>query len=209
LAPKSRVDGGAGNDVIDAGLVAFPLLLRVNDALYRPGGLYLGGDGADTITGTNASDVIAGGNQWYGEALPFDPAFPSRAAQLRDGADLIDARGGDDSVQGNFGNDSILGGEGDDTLRGETGDDFLNGGDNEDNLDGGVGNDTIFSGNGNDIVFGGDGNDLIVDGDNVATSFVLEGAHTISPQPVVFSHGSRVDTLMGGRGNDTLDGGPR
>jgi hypothetical protein len=83
LAPKSRVDGGAGNDVIDAGLVAFPLLLRVNDALYLSRGSVSGRRWADTITGTNASESSRAATKWYGEALPFDPAFPSRAAQLK------------------------------------------------------------------------------------------------------------------------------
>lgn len=87
-----------------------------------------GGNGADTIVGSEFDDNINGGP----------------------GDDIIDAGAGDDSVYGDLGDDDIDGGEGDDSLFGDDGADDIDGGDGDDSLYGGDGEDYFFGGDGSD-----------------------------------------------------------
>jgi len=91
-------------------------------------------------------------------------------------------------MSGLDGNDTIDGGAGYDTIRGGDGDDLIYGGNREDSLYGDAGNDTVYGGNGIDTIFGGDGDDYLVGFNSDGTS---DGAQ---------------DLLIGGWGNDTLDG---
>ncbi|MBO9451477.1 hypothetical protein J7426_14480 [Tropicibacter sp. R16_0] len=159
-----------------------------------------GGDGADTLLGGHADDILAGG----------------------DGSDSLDGGAGNDlvffdaddvAVKGGEGVDSALytglsgitfdlaehgferaiGGDGSDILvaefsttsawlYGQGGSDLLRSGEANDLLTGGEGDDTIYAQGGDDQAFGGSGQDHV--------------------------HGGRGDDhLLGGIGHDDLDGG--
>ncbi len=73
-----------------------------------------GGDGNDTIIGSQQRDAISGGN----------------------GADRIAGRGGNDRINGGNGNDAIDGGDGDDAIAGGNGGDLIRGGSGDDKIQG-------------------------------------------------------------------------
>jgi Ca2+-binding RTX toxin-like protein len=128
--------GGNDNIRVDAGLTA----------AFRPRTIILrGGDGNDTITGSDRGDRI------WGDA----------------GDDVLIGGVGDDELQGGAGNDSLDGGVGKDRLFGDDGNDTLTGGAGNDILFGGIGDDT-FNNNesagerasgARDLLNGGGGND--------------------------------------------------
>ncbi|MBV6411715.1 MAG: hypothetical protein GAKPKEKM_02593 [Rhodocyclaceae bacterium] len=89
---------------------------------------YLGTEGSDFITGTEAAERFETGA----------------------GNDYVYAIGGNDVVFGGAGNDGLSGDAGNDALYGEDGDDTLEGGDGSDTLDGGTGNDSLNGGDGAD-----------------------------------------------------------
>lgn len=126
-----------------------PSLLRGDDVIYsghltseatisNPNRLY-GWFGNDTITGSQFSDWIEGG----------------------EGNDLIRGRAGDDVLIGFTLTDNVDYEDGDDTMLGGAGNDQLEGGEGNDRLFGGIGDDSFVGGNGNDRLFGGDGSDLL------------------------------------------------
>tara|TARA_R110002012_G_scaffold23863_5_gene80431 strand:- start:3192 stop:6431 length:3240 start_codon:yes stop_codon:yes gene_type:complete len=141
------------------------------------------GDGADTVTGDSANNVIS----------------------TNGGADLVDGGTGDDTLFGGDGNDTLYGGLGNDELHGGNDNDTLYGGHGNDllygeggnnSLDGGGGDDTLWNGAGNDIARGGDGNDLI-HADQGSDALFGDGGDD------VFS----VDNVWGAFGSDTIEGG--
>ncbi len=108
--------------------------------------LLVGGQGDDTITGTNGDDTInagEGNNQVFGLA----------------GKDTITAGSGDDQIDGGSGDDIIWAGSGDDRIFGGAGNDILAGEGSDDRIEGGNGNDTLIGGAGNDKLTGGLGSD--------------------------------------------------
>lgn len=117
------------------------------DERYR---VAFGGDGADTLEGTDAWDHLIG----------------------RDGNDTLTGGPGDDILEGNAGEDSLSGGAGRDKLVGGLGNDRLLGGEDEDELQGGDGDDIIDAGAGHDMVEGGKGNDTIAGGTG-ADAFIV------------------------------------
>ncbi len=123
-----------------------------------------GGNGDDTIDGTNGNDVIDAGN---GDDI----------VNGLDGDDSITGGNAEDLINGGNGNDIILGGNSKDTLFGSAGDDTLNGGNGADELTGGLGNDTLTGGNGQDLFIfaAGDGNDTITDFGGVDRIGLLSG----------------------------------
>jgi Ca2+-binding RTX toxin-like protein len=170
--------GAAGNDVLDGGAGDDSLVGGGNDVL-------VGSDGNDTIRAGNGNDAITGG----------------------DGGDDIDAGGGANTVEGGngndrivtgVGNDTITGGAGNDTVTAGAGDDGVFGGDGNDSLSGGAGNDTLYGDLDADILRGEDGNDYLV-GDTGGGAVAGDGNDTI--------HGGQgADTLCGQGGDDTLVG---
>jgi len=163
------MDGGAGNDHLNAGRGAAVLIggegndkligSRGDDQIYGGGGndLIMGGGGHDLLDGGSGDDKIFGscgndfilggeGNDWiYGNG----------------GNDTLDGGAGNDKVMGGGGNDELSGGEGDDRLYGRSGNDVLNGGPGDDRLFGDRGDDRILGGDGNDLLVGGPGKDVL------------------------------------------------
>lgn len=91
-----------------------------------------GGNGDDTIIGSELPDSIFGG----------------------DGADSIAAGLGNDTILGGNGDDELDGDEGNDSLEGGSGDDSLNGGDDDDTLIGQTGRDLLAVSPGKDVLQG-------------------------------------------------------
>ncbi|MBD2104944.1 M1 family aminopeptidase [Leptolyngbya sp. FACHB-261] len=153
--------------------------------------------GDQTLTGTNAAEVIFG----------------------RDGDDTIYGKGGinvliggagDDTLYGGSSKDTITAGDGNDTvygrggtntLNGGNGDDLIYGGSSADTLTAGAGNDTVYGGGGNDTVNGGAGDDLIYGGSNADTITAGAGNDTI------YGRGG-ADSINSGAGLDTIWLGP-
>ena len=121
-------------------------------------------------------------------------------------------------------NDIIYGLAGNDTLLGLKGDDTLYGGVGDDSLDGGTGNDLLYGGGGDDELNGGAGIDTVSYSDASTginlqlgeTTDGLGGVDWLSGIEVVIGSnfndtlvGKRYnnETLLGGRGNDSLSGG--
>ena len=193
------IDGGDGNDTINAG--------AGDDTIDGGDGndSIIAGAGADRIDGDDGQDFIDGGS----------------------GNDTVDAGNGNDFVLGDDGDDSIDAGDGADMVDGGAGADFLNGSSGVDVLDGGADNDIVFGGSENDIVNGGDGNDIVngqagndtVSGDaGDDTAYGGGGRDSLlgGAGDDIINGQSGDDTLRGedgqdrmygGSGNDSLDGG--
>lgn len=190
-----------------------------------------GGDGNDTITGTDSgSDSTAprtyGLNAGADQIDGGDGSDTIKAGGGNDdisggaGADTIIAGAGNDQVHGNDGTDVINGGDGNDLLygdggqdqvSGDAGDDEVHGGYLADQLHGGSGDDTLYGDGGNDTLTGDSGDDTLWGGDESDTlsggsgNDFLHGDDTADGSPSVPVPGN--DTLHGDSGDDTLDGG--
>lgn len=197
------VRGGTGDDVLTANNA------KIGDIRLRMDG----GDGNDSILGSNGNDTLSG-----------DAGIDRIKGGL--GNDLIVGGASIDSLNGDAGNDTIIGGDGSDTLvgdgadtifgdagndslQGDQGADLISGGDDDDTVRGGDGNDTITGDAGNDSLLGdsaldsisgGDGNDTLDGGRN---DDVLNGGN--GNDKIRGDHGN--DSIVGGAGNDTINGG--
>lgn len=142
----SRIEGGAGNDIITGR--EFADFLRGGDGNDS----ILGGGGGDDINGNTGDDTINGGagEDWVSGGQNND---------------LLLGGAGNDLVLGNIGNDTIYGDSGNDTLRGGQHNDFIFGGDGNDWISGDLGDDTITGGAGADTfhIFAQSGLDLVTD----------------------------------------------
>ena len=193
------VNGGDGANRIDLTLVttadfAPNLPITVN-----------GGDGSDTILGSEFADSLVGGN-----------GADSITGGLSN--DTLDGSNGNDTLSGGVGNDSILGGDGADSIHGDTGNDTviagngadkvfgddgtdsLNGGDGSDTLSGDAGNDTLSGDSGTDSLLGGSDDDSISGGSGNDTASGGDGVDTLNG-------GTDNDSLNGDAGTDSIDGG--
>jgi Ca2+-binding RTX toxin-like protein len=208
----NRLDGGAGNDtasyvgmsnnlLVDLlGNFAEPMLGGFTDTLLSIENV-IGGDGNDSIIGTDGVNVLSGGA----------------------GNDHIEGLGGNDIINGGDGDDNeggmgsplgLIGGAGNDTINGDAGDDVIEGDAGADKMDGGDGNDTI--------VYNGDANITI----NLATNTVSATGAAADVAEVkgdtiknfenvqLNGHGNSIITgtaghniLQGGSGDDIIDGG--
>jgi Ca2+-binding RTX toxin-like protein len=119
----SSVHGGAGDDTITAGALAYAG----------------GGDGADTLRSDRGGSIVDGG---AGDDI-------LRGGK---GDQILRADDGDDRVYGGDGNDELYGGRGDDVLYGNGGDDLMWGNSGDDELYGGPGRDTLSGGPGRNVV---------------------------------------------------------
>ena len=144
-----RIDGGAGNDVID-----------LTSPDYAFGSVTLdGGDGNDTLWASSGNDVLLGGpgnDDLYGGAGQDYLMGGS-------GNDTLDGDRGNDVLEGDDGNDALTDVYGNNLLYAKNGNDTLVGGAGHELLIGGAGNDSIATGAGADIIAfnRGDGNDTV------------------------------------------------
>lgn len=188
--PNYIVEGGSGNDSIDAGFIGDPEgdLVDANDnatgtnddSIVAGAGddTVIAGAGSDTVSGGDGVDIIYGND---GNDSLFGDA-DNDLLYAGDGADTLDGGTGADVLQGNAGADVLIGGEGADNLGGGADNDTLDGGADNDNLTGGTGDDSITGGTGNDSIWGDDGNDTI-------------------------TGGAGNDAMYAGTGDDLVDGG--
>ena len=165
----------------------------------------IGGNGADSITGALADDTLEGGNgiDTIRGGVGDDSLFGGDGADSITGDagnDTVVAGNGADQVFGDAGLDSLNGGDGSDTLSGDADEDTLSGDNGNDSLLGGTENDSILGGSGNDIASGGDGLDTLFGGaDNDSMNGEL-GNDSLDG-------GDGNDTLLGGDNDDTINGG--
>ncbi|MBI2242352.1 MAG: cadherin-like domain-containing protein, partial [Magnetospirillum gryphiswaldense] len=178
-AGTDTLDGGAGNDVFKMGTSsagydgvwgAGTQARDVGDTATEGTGdsvsiagmnkltdTMIGGDGIDTVQGTNGNDAII--------------LDDGGSGQLLQGIESINAGLGDDVVdltsdRFDYGNVTVDGGYGNDVI-------WTGGGD--DKLIGGAGNDTLNAGAGSDVVQGGTGNDTVVAVDGETAGDVYDG----------------------------------
>jgi hypothetical protein len=154
-----------------------------------------GGNGNDSLAGTDGDDHMNGGNG-------NDTLNAGAGDDLLNGGngnDVLNAGAGNDVASGGNGNDTIDGSDGNDNLSGGNGNDVMNGGADNDSLSGGNGNDTMNGGAGNDNLSGGNGNDIITGG---AGDDVMNGGN--GNDLFAFEAGFGVDTITGFHCNDRI-----
>jgi len=211
-----EVEGGSGNDTVNAAAIASGLLVNGdagNDTITGGSGndTLNGGDDDDLLSGGGGNDTINGGTGTDTIAESGDVDFTIDASSLTgvgtdqfsdieqasltggDSANTIDASlfTGSVTVTAGAGNDTVIGSDNDDQIFGDGDNDSLVGGLGNDTLNGGADDDEVFGGEGDDFVLGGAGSDTL-DGEN--------GNDDIRGQ-------ASDDLLIGGQGDDTIDGG--
>ena len=166
------------------------------------------GGGDDTITGSNASDIIYGqeGDDLLVGDAPSESEEGSTVGSIEGttvtsitemSPDELDAF--IDSVENPDadGNDRLFGGTGNDVLLGMGGNDYLDGGAGEDAIFGGAGNDIIVYDKADYLVSGGSGIDFMVSDDkNLTLSSLLD--NSVDDKPLV----SGIEVLL--KGEDAL-----
>jgi Ca2+-binding RTX toxin-like protein len=179
LTAITKIDGGAGNDVITGSGAVDTILGGAGDDTLA-GGLgndafqvsgttsgfdaYDGGGGTDTISATTAATMIGissltGIETITGGALANVYISGSANADTLNFSAVtltaivrVEGGLGNDVITGNTAVNTIWGGAGNDTIDGGTGNDILLGDDGDDVLIGGGGNDTLNGGNNIDTV---------------------------------------------------------
>jgi Ca2+-binding RTX toxin-like protein len=230
-AETITVDGGNGNDTIDAGggittarsTIASPFTADDVPAATNPFPAnlnILGGAGDDLLVSGNGNDNFQGGpgSDTVSYLASSGPVVVDLTAATGTGmgsdtlADVqnVDGSNYSDTITGNSLDNSLLGENGNDTISGEGGDDFEFGGAGDDTLVEGTaanGADTLLGGPGWDIVdYSGRTNPLNLTINGTADDG--EGACT----PVVTSTcegdyiGHFIDEIIGGSGNDNMLG---
>ncbi len=211
----NSTSAGAGDDIIFANYANYVWGREGNDIVYgharsiwlgqgddvyygsnktdypSHGTFVAGGDGNDTIHGTNQNDGLRGDYDNKGH-----PGGGYAGDLISPGDDIIYGYGGDDSIMGGAGNDELYGGDGNDTVVGEDGNDLIYGDD---------GDDQISAGNGIDVAYGGNGNDTMRAG---ATGGVVHtGQKTLhggNGNDIIYGGGDN-DFLYGDEGDDKID----
>ena len=217
------LDGGAGNDTIDASAISAPVTLdggaganlleggSGND--WLDGGLdqlntVHGNGGNDTVNysnyvgspGTSAGVSIGpvGGAEWATDRVSPTHSVELYSVEIINGtpdSDWIDMPGL--TINGAAGNDSIYGNA---SLDGGAGDDVIGyDGTGPMLAAGDVGNDSITGGPLDDTIYGGDGNNTLV---GAAGDDVLTGGTGTN----VINGGDGNDSIVGGAGNNTIHG---
>jgi Ca2+-binding RTX toxin-like protein len=180
-----------------------------NDIIHDDLKTLIGSNHADYLTGSNGVDTIVG------------------AAPVGTGNGVVDTPAGNDAILGFGGDDTLVGGD-TGTVNGGPGNDSIVGGRSraagaQTFLQGALGNDTIVSGLGNDNVTGGAGAntlayasveqaglDIVDRGTNGVTAKLpnaggtATGGQTGSPETDIIH--DDIGTLVGGNGNDVLQG---
>jgi Ca2+-binding RTX toxin-like protein len=179
------VNGGNGNDLLDAGNFAGmggnAGVVVANDipAAADPLGANLtlnGGNGDDFLVSGNGNDNFQGGPGADGVSYEASAAGVTVDLTASTGtgmgadtlADVQDAFGSaeDDTITGNSLDNELFGDDGDDTIDGVAGNDIV---------DGEGDDDTVTGGDGNDDVSGGDGDDVLEEGAATSGADSLHG----------------------------------
>jgi Ca2+-binding RTX toxin-like protein len=218
------VNGGAGNDTIDAStLPAATMALTLDGGAGND--IIIGGRGADSLIGGDGNDTVTGG---AGKDTAFLGAGNDKFIwNPGDGSDVVDGEAGNDSLAfiGSDGNEIInISANGTDVLvtrdvgvvtmdlnsienvviTANGGNDLITAGNGLSTLtnltiDGGTGNDTIIGGDGNDLLIGGDGDDVITGGRGADVSRLGTGNDKF-----IWNQGDGSDSVDGQGGFDTL-----
>jgi Ca2+-binding RTX toxin-like protein len=188
-AGNDTINGGGGEDYIDAGLG--------NDSCH-------GGAGDDTFANpayaTTRFGLVDSDNYWGDSGTEDVVTYHGRAQGVVVTLDGVDNDGVATAIVGaaspehdNVHTDveGVIGTDSNDYLLGNLFDNNLAGYGGNDSVYGMEGHDTLTGGNGNDIIYGSDGNDWVM-GD--------AGADYLSG-------GSNNDTIRGGDNSDTMTGG--
>ncbi len=173
-----------------------------NDVMYGQGGddYMEGNGGGDTMSGGDGNDKMIGGSSVVVSVDGSDSMSGDAGNDVMIGDDgIVDGV----TLIGGAGNDTLSGGTGDDSLYGQGGNDSLSGGDNNDYIEGDAGNDTLNGDNGNDVLIGGSSTVTAADGSD--SIFGGSGNDVMAGDDASWD-GSAL-SLIGGSGNDTMDGG--
>ncbi|MGD1699644.1 calcium-binding protein [Dapis sp. BLCC M229] len=198
---QNRLDGGEGNDTIEAGFITDTMIGGVgNDSLSGIFNRVDGGIGNDTIDATGISTDASGGaaievtliggagnDRLLGSSNPGVSNFFDGGT----GNDFIQFGGTSDQLIGNTqGNDTVIAAQGGGTAT------FL--------IEDTQGNNTLSGGDGNDTLVTGAGNDSIVGGttDETGNDSIVAGAG----DDIIFGRGG-TDTILGGGGDDYIAAG--
>lgn len=162
------IDGGAGDDLIEDPVGTNTLRGGDgDDRIKEYDGLLDGGEGNDSLLGTDGCTLLGGGGndtlQGYSDpdgGVWLDGGDGDDLLRIGDGTNFI-ALSGQDTLLGGAGNDTLLSGRERDWLDGGEGDDSLDGGVDDDTITGGPGRDTIEAGLGDDSVVA-DADDLVL-----------------------------------------------
>jgi Ca2+-binding RTX toxin-like protein len=218
FAPNSLL-GGAGNDTLVPGL---------DDDILS------GGAGTDTANYSNYGSytgltISLDGvrNDGYNEFvldLPNGrgPFRHTEADNILPDVENVIGNYTSDRITGSNSNNLLVGGAGDDTINGADGNDTIRGEDGNDLLDGGNGDDSMDGGNGADGVVGNSGKDtvdysartanLVIKTDGQANDGQASEQDNVANDVEGIKAGRGNDhvvawaTVMGGDGNDTLEG---
>ncbi|HTP20773.1 MAG TPA: calcium-binding protein [Solirubrobacteraceae bacterium] len=195
-----------------------------------------GQDGADELTGAAHTSVVAGGSGddilrataghstleggAGNDTLVFTPGVGLRV-RGGPGTDTLDfshamhrvkfhlgPAGSIEDVVGSPFADTLIGNAAANRLDGAGGDDKLLGGGGDDVLDGGAGNDVMVGGAGADTFAGGPGTDTVSYGrDPLPITVTVDGQANDGAAGEGDNVGFDVETVIGGSGDDLLDGG--
>jgi Ca2+-binding RTX toxin-like protein len=185
---SDSIDGGAGDDSIIGGPDG--LNGADDDLIYGGDGAdkLLGGAGNDTLQGGTGADTVLGGagDDVVGASNPV-------INSTEGGADRLEGGDGNDTLYGDFGGDTLLGGADDDFVSVELRDPFL--------AEGGSGNDTLT------LYSYALGGPLVAD---LGAGALLSGGVAQGTfngfESFLVNGTSFADSIVGGGGDDTLDG---
>ncbi|MGO6835997.1 M10 family metallopeptidase, partial [Rhizobium ruizarguesonis] len=216
-----NVNGGSGDDTIIGNEANNTLWGNAgNDTLSGGSGTdtLIGGAGNDTYTVDDLTDVVTEGLNAGTDLI--QTALSSYAlTSIANVENLTFIGTGNFVGTGSSLSNTITGGAGNDTLDGGADNDRLWGGAGNDLLNGGAGNDTMTGGAGNDIFVVDDGFDFAWENANQGTDTVRTAlsSYWLSDNVEILTYtGSAsftgignglANTITGGAGNDTLNGG--
>jgi Ca2+-binding RTX toxin-like protein len=187
-ANTSVVAGGSGDDTLraTAGHATLDGGVGNDTFLFTPGvgARFRGGPGTDTLDCSHAAHGVKVDLSHTGSAVSIENVVGSPFA---------------DTLIGNATANRLVGAGGDDKLLAGGGDDVL---------DGGAGNDVIVGGAGADTFVGGPGTDTVSYArDSLPVTVTADGQANDGAAGEADNVGFDVETVIGGNGDDMLDGG--
>jgi Ca2+-binding RTX toxin-like protein len=206
-AVGNRLEGGAGDDVIDGGG-------GTDTAVYAIGSteaeVTVDEDGVFEVVSSLGTDTLAN--------IEF-VAFADKTVRIEelarfervggDRSDIIFGFDLGDSISGLGGDDELFGLAGDDIISGGNGADLIEGGRGNDILFGDAGDDTIYGDAGQDSLNGGTGDDLLTGGAGADVFVFLAETETGSDRILDFSIADAdriaLDSTLWGRANLTTE----